>query len=150
MDYQTIMIVASFIVLSSLAMGVYYLLNKKSFEKHAQVAWDEKEKRQQMLQDPNVARVALWVDIDEVKQGVSTDFLEYETNIKYMPSGKLKVGLFYPGDYQFIVSSHSNHNYQGVKVEVKLQPGVTYQLGCNDGGIYIVPDRDPNRYAFRR
>lgn len=148
MDTQSILIVVGFIVVSSAVMLVYYFLNKKSFDKYAAEKLGSKQALERMQADPDTAKIALWINIDQANGEDFTGDYEYETDIDYA-GRKLTVALFKSGSYQLIVSSNSRKKYQNVAIDVNLEPGITYQLGCNSDGVYFVPDPDPARYVLK-
>lgn len=101
--------------------------------------------------NPNIVKVALWVNLDSVNGKPLDESFVYYTNLKngILNPNKVEVALFNPGVYNFTVSSNSRAEYQHVEMQVKLEPGVTYQLGCNESGPYFVPDPNPERYQLK-
>ena len=99
--------------------------------------------------NPDIARVALWIDLDTIN-GESTDFTySYWKSVKSKAFNKnldVTVLLLKAGSYDFVASSKSNSKLKKVPIKVNLKPGITYQLGCDDNGIYCIEDSEPDRY----
>lgn len=99
--------------------------------------------------DPNVSKIALWIDLDEI------DGDKIDCTNSYWKSVKSKIDdssfdvivlLLKAGEYNFTASSKSNSKYNKVKIQVEVKAGITYQLGCDDNGVYFIEDSDPKRY----
>ncbi|MFT0211479.1 hypothetical protein VQ643_02550 [Pseudomonas sp. F1_0610] len=147
---ENIIIIAGFVIVSCLVMAAYYFFNKGKLKKYAEEMKEHKAEFEKLVRDPNTVRVAMWINIDDLESEAHGYWHEYETNLSNGIGRKVKVALFNPGSYHFVVSSNSNRSVQGVAMDVELEAGVTYQLGCNsEDGAYFVVDPDPDRYAYK-
>lgn len=107
------------------------------------------KKVKEFSENSDISRVVLWIDLDMIN-GQKTDYTySYWKNVKSKISNKntdVIVLLLKEGEYNFIASSRSNSKFKNVPIGVSLKAGVTYQLGCDENGIYCIEDLDPERY----
>lgn len=139
------------------AAGGYMILRNMKRTKKSELSEDELieqnalEERIKMynrlkpiMDKPETVRIATWIEINKVNGKSYSEALEYL--VKVSDEGTIGVALFEPGDYEFVVSSYTRANHRNVTMNVSLNPGETYQLGCNQDGPYLIVDPNPERY----
>lgn len=139
------------------AFGYMYLRKKRKTqvmlseeEIIEQQALEERVKMYQRLKPimdrPETVRIATWIEINCVNGKPYIEDLEYL--VKVSDEGTIGVALFQPGDYELIVSSYTQSHFKNVKMNISLNPGEVYQLGCNQTGPYLIIDPNPERYDY--
>lgn len=112
---------------------------------------DEHKKIRDVYNQPETVKIALWIDLNSVN-GKNVDYAySYWTKVRsnmYNSDSDVLIILFKPGIYDFTVSSKSRKEYKNIDMKVELHAGVTYQLGCNEGGVYFIEDPDSERYRM--
>ena len=141
-------IIGAFFLLQLIFLIIYSAIKKK---KNAKLQYETYHRLLPVYNDPNIAKIALWINIDSVNGNPLNESFLYKTNLKngILNPNKVEVALFNPGAYTFIVSSNSREEYKNIKMQVLIQPGITYQLGCNDEGPYFIKDSYPERYELK-
>lgn len=97
----------------------------------------------------DVAKVALWVDLDTIDGKIVDYTHSYWKNVKSKMFDKntdVIVLLLKAGKYDFIASSKSSAKLKNISINVNINPGKTYQLGCDSNEIYFIEDTEPERY----
>lgn len=143
-----VILVLVFVVIPSICLVIYSMIAKKRMVKKQK---EQYEKVKHLLDNPDIVKIALWINIDKVNGVEYTGENEYSSNFKngLLNFHPVSVALFEPGEYRFSVSSNSRSEYQDLEMEVVLSPGLVYQLGCNDRGPYFVTDPNPARYEYK-
>ncbi len=141
-------IIGAVFVLQFIFLAIYAISKKK---KNAKKQAETFHRLESVYNNPNIVKVALWINIDSVNGEPLDESYVYKTNMKngLLNPNKVEVALFNPGIYTFVVSSNSREEYRDVRMQVELHAGMTYQLGCNEEGTYLVNDPNPARYELK-